>query len=425
MEPDPTPRPSGPLDPAERARGRRLAITSHPGGMTFRTVFADDLPTLALVALGASESLIGLQRALVPLGQLLQLPTLRAIGRYPMRSILVFGQSLGVAGAAPLALYGAIAALEPTTALAVVMGCLAIAAAGICITSAVWFPLLRGYTEPDRVGRFFGTLRAWWHLVLIVYFAGAQAWLTAYPGRLGPLFALGALAGAFRIGAVARLPERREKSDAPIRVREALAFAFGDPRMRRYLAGIGLSVMGRAASIPFVIVMMRRVLGFSDADVILATIATYAGGLVSLYPWGRAVDRFGAAPVYAVAVAGHAVLLLALLGVGEGTPGTLALLVAFFFLVSVFGAGFGVADTHVLFAIVPADSPARGIVIASVILNLLGALAPIGVGLAIERALARGVPALDAYHALFAAGAAVYLCAYLPLRGFRRGALEG
>ena len=43
---------SAPLDAATRARGRRLAIASHPAGMTFRTIFTEWVPTLALVGLG-------------------------------------------------------------------------------------------------------------------------------------------------------------------------------------------------------------------------------------------------------------------------------------------------------------------------------------------------------------------------------------
>ena len=50
-----------PLDDEQRARGRRLAITSHPAGMTFRMVFTQHLPTLALVSLGAGEFWVGLQ----------------------------------------------------------------------------------------------------------------------------------------------------------------------------------------------------------------------------------------------------------------------------------------------------------------------------------------------------------------------------
>ena len=72
-----------PLDDEARARGRRLAITGHPAGMTFRMVFSQHLPTLALVALGASELLVGVQNALVFACIALQLPVLRLVAILP------------------------------------------------------------------------------------------------------------------------------------------------------------------------------------------------------------------------------------------------------------------------------------------------------------------------------------------------------
>src|SRR5690606_38466068 len=85
------------LSPAERRRGRRLAVLSHPAGMTHRTLYTEQLPTLALVGLGASEALVGLQRAFEPASQLLQLVALRAVGRVRKRTILVTGQAVAVA----------------------------------------------------------------------------------------------------------------------------------------------------------------------------------------------------------------------------------------------------------------------------------------------------------------------------------------
>jgi hypothetical protein len=59
------PAPAVPLDERERARGRVLAIASHPAGNAFRYVFTQQLPTLALVALGASELQVGLQGSFI------------------------------------------------------------------------------------------------------------------------------------------------------------------------------------------------------------------------------------------------------------------------------------------------------------------------------------------------------------------------
>jgi len=141
-----------PLDAGQRARGRLLAITSHPAGMTHRMVFTEHLPTLALVALGASETLVGLQQSFVTAGQVLQLPTLRAVGRFSKRRILIFGQTLAVLGGLPLLFFGSLASLPSNQAVAIALASLTVTAAGICVAQTVWFPLLRGYTEPERIG---------------------------------------------------------------------------------------------------------------------------------------------------------------------------------------------------------------------------------------------------------------------------------
>lgn len=417
---------AGPLSARERALGRRLAIASHPASMTHRTVFTEAVPTLVLVSLGASEAVVGLQRAFEPVGQLLQLPTLRFVGRVSKRHILVGGHCLAVVAGVPLLFFGALAARGPDVAVPVVLASLAVTAVGIATSQTVWFPLLRAYTEPDRVGRFFGALRTSWHVALIAYFLGAQAWLTRHPGAFAPLFAVGLLLGAVRIALILRLPERSERTGEVIRVRAALALLARDRRLRRYLAGVAASQSVRAAVLPFAIVMMRRALGLGEGEVLLATVATYAGGLASLAASGRLVDRYGPVPVFRVATFGASGLLAALLLVGQAGAWTVVAMAAFFFAYAALREAFGIADTHVLFELAPEDAPARVLVVATVAVSLCRAAAPLLAGFALDAALAAGVEPLGAYRALFAGAALVLPLAYWPLRTFReRGGAPG
>ncbi len=406
------------LSPALRARGRRLAIASHPAGMTHRMAYTDHLPTLVLVALGASDMVVGLQRAFEPLGQLLQLATLRLVGRFRKRSILIAGQVVGLVGGLPLLAFGALAAAPPPWGLAIALVAFASVAAGIVITQTVWFPLLRGYVERHRVGQFFGLLRTGWHLVLIVYFVGAQRWLAAAPGAFAPLFAVATLCGLLRIALVARLPEAPSELGQRIRMREALALLGSEPRLRLYLAGVGLAGAARQVVVPFAIVMMRRVLGLSDGDVMLATVAFFAGGFVSLYLWGRAVDRLAAWPVFLITAVGLACVYAALQAVDVATAGAVHMALIFFVL-AVLNAGFGVADTNVRFALAPRQAPTRLLVVADVASNLAYGLAPFLAGAALDAAFALGVVPMVAYRVLFAGAAAATLLALLPLARLR------
>jgi hypothetical protein len=195
-----------PLNAEQRERGRLLAIASHPFGMTFRTVFTTPLPTLALLALDASESMVGLQSAIVSISLLLQFPVLRLVSRVSKRNILVYAHGFAVLGAVPLIAFRHYATLDSGVGAAIALVCFAAAAAGIGASETVWFPLLRSYVEPGRIGRFFGMIRSGWHLTLIGYFLGSQAWLARHPGDFAPLFAVGVFCGLVRIAMILRLP---------------------------------------------------------------------------------------------------------------------------------------------------------------------------------------------------------------------------
>jgi len=410
-----------PLEPEVRRGARRLAIAGHPAGMTFALVFTQHLPTLALVTLGARESAVGLQQAFPAVLQVLQLPTLRAVGRTAKRRILVFGQAVACLGALPFLFFGALAELPQQVSVPICLASLGVVAAGLSISNTVWFPLLRGYVESERIGRFFGILRSVWHLVLILYYLGAQRWLAAHPGSFTPLFGLGWVLGVLRIGLIAWLPERSERTGMPIRICRSVRLVLTSRALRRYLAGATWVSSIRMVVVPFWIVMMRREVGLSDGDVIATTVASFAGGLVSLYLWGRLVDRLGAPPVFRATSLCLAGCFASLLLVEGGGSATVIAMIAFSFAVAVLWSGFGVADTHVLFKLTPDQAPAPVLVTVRVIVASVAGVAPIIVGFVLDRLLADGDSALAIYHALFAIAAALQVFAFLPLRSFIRG----
>lgn len=407
-------KPPGTVLPAsERARGRWLAWTSHPAGMTHRYAYTTDLPTLALVSLGASELVVGFQRAFEHVGQLLQLPTLRAVGRLRKRSILVTGQVLAVVGGLPLVAFGSLAGLGDA-AVPLTLACLALASVGIVIGQTVWFPLLRAYVEPERVGSFFGILRTGWHVTLILYFLAAQRWLAHHPGQFGQLFALATALGVLRIVLVARMPEAEGERGTALRAGEAFALVRREAPLRRYLLGATLFLSARGAVVPFLIVWMRREMGLSAGDVLFTTVSGFAGGLASLYLWGRLVDAVGPGPVFRSTGLAAGLLIASLFFIPQAP--VLLPMVAIFFLLSALSAGFGVADTHLLFSITPSHAPSRHLVVANVTTSTLSGLAPVLAGFLLEQALGAGTSPLAAYRGLFVTAALAALLSLVPLR---------
>ncbi|HKC52670.1 MAG TPA: MFS transporter, partial [Myxococcota bacterium] len=222
------------------------------------------------------------------------------------------------------------------------------------------------------------------------------------------------------IALIARLPERSERTGERIRAREALALVRTDRKLRLYLTGICWSYAVRYGSLPFAVVMLRRALGFSNADVVLATIAQFVGGLVSLYLWGALVDRLGSYVVFRLTTLGQAALLLALTQLESPGEATRALVIVLFFLQSLLASGYGVADTRLLFELAPPEAPARALVVVSVIAGVIAGVAPMLAGAALDPLLARGADPLRIYHGFFAAAAVLQAFSFLPLRLFRR-----
>ena len=412
--------PAPPLAESERARGRRLAITSNAASVPFTIAFTEQLPTLALLALGASEAMIGLQSGLARGLFVLQLPGLRLVSWFHKRALLLTGHSIALAASLPLVFFAALERLERPLALSLVFLALFLTAVGISLCELVWFPLLRGYVEPARIGRFFGAVRTTWHLTVIGFFAISQVWLAGHPGAFGALFGLAWLLGLIRTPLIAGLPERSERQAERIRAREALALLRGDPRLRRYLWGTTAFAAVRVSVTPFVLVLLRRELGLPDSSVVVTTIAVYVGGLVSLYLWGALIDRLGPYVVFRSASLACALLYAGLAFLPDAGAAILPAAVAFFCLHSIFAAGFGVADTRVLFELAPPEAPARTLVLASVVFGGISGLAPLLVGASLDAALSGAGDRLAVYRGFFLIAAALQAGSFLPLREFRR-----
>jgi predicted MFS family arabinose efflux permease len=319
----------------------------------------------------------------------------------------------------PLLWFADLSAAPQVRGVSIAMAAFAVAAIGFAICETVWFPLLHGYQENQRIGRFFGRLRTGWHLTLIFYFLGAQRWLAANPGAFAELFAVAFALGVLRVALIVRLPERSEQTGSVIHVREALTLLRRQPLLRRYLMGVAIAGSTRVIVFTFAIVMMRRVIGFSEGEVLYTTVAIFSGGLASLLLWGRVVDRVGPGPVFRWTAIGQALLFLGFLFLARHDAANLTLAIGLFFGLWALGCGFDVADTHVIFALAPADSPARTLVVTRVTDSLARGAAPLLVGVLLDRLLTAGADPLLVYRCLFAGCAAVILLAIVPLRAFR------
>jgi hypothetical protein len=64
-----------------------------------------------------------------------------------------------------------------------------------------------------------------------------------------------------------------------------------------FLSALGLATLGGTPVISFIPLFMKKQVGLSDSQVVLLSIGTYSGAVLSSYLWGWAADRYGSKPV--------------------------------------------------------------------------------------------------------------------------------
>jgi len=118
-------------------------------------------------------------------------------------------------------------------------------------------------------------------------------------GRFMFLIAAGVIMGLAGVFAYVRLPGGQavaERTTAAGRLRGMIS-ALGDTNFRLYLIATALVTLGGTSLLTFVPLYAKEYLGLSSGRVVVLSIGTYAGMLVSSYLWGWSSDRYGSKPV--------------------------------------------------------------------------------------------------------------------------------
>jgi MFS family permease len=118
-------------------------------------------------------------------------------------------------------------------------------------------------------------------------------------GRFISLMAIGIGVGLLGVLAYSRLPAGTQGGgDGPRSGHlKGMRQALGDKNYRFFLGALGLSTVGSALVISFIPLFMKEQVGLGDGVVVLLSIGTYAGSLLTSYMWGWTADRYGSKPV--------------------------------------------------------------------------------------------------------------------------------
>lgn len=412
----PAPRPAR---AATTRQAMRLSILDGLFATQYVTLTGGTLLTAFLVTLGATEIEIGLVAALPLLGQLVQPAGAEVIRRRSgWRKGLVVGAALtdvllwGVSAAA-------VAWLDRASALAVVLGVLALQQLPTAFVSVGWTSWMSDLIPPRLRGRFFGHRNFVCNGFAAITALGAGQVIGAAEDPI-PMYLL-----AIGVGAAARLvslhflhaqPEPRPAASPEGGFWSQLRLPLGHAGFRRYLVYNAAWGFGVQFAAPFFTVFMLTEGAVGPGTVMLiaslGTVANLAGQRV----WGPLADRYGERQV--MRVAGIAVVfqpawwLLA----GPSDVGYAVMVGA-----SVMGGflwgGHLLATGNLMMRLAPETGKTAFFAVQAAMAGLAGALGPIAGGALAEAvtagALGTGLP--QTLKVVFAVSAALRLGAWMLL----------
>ena len=118
-------------------------------------------------------------------------------------------------------------------------------------------------------------------------------------GRFMQLMSVGLVIGLISVAVFSRVPPEQaaERHDTGREYLRGIGSAFRDVNYRRFLLILGLTTFASSASNSFIPLFMKREIGLTDGVVVLLSIGTHLGALLTSYLWGWTADRYGSKPV--------------------------------------------------------------------------------------------------------------------------------
>jgi len=152
-------------------------------------------------------------------------------------------------------------------------------------------------------------------------------------GRFMGLMAAGIGIGLLGVAAYSRLPEETHRGQPRPHSGhlKGVQQALHDQNFLFFMAGLGLATLGSEMVISFVPLFMKTQVGLGEGMVVLLSIGTYLGSLLTSYLWGWTADRYGSKPVMQFNLGLMLILPLAWFSMPRHSPASvpLAMLIAF------------------------------------------------------------------------------------------------
>lgn len=267
------------------------ALTTLTGGV-FLVAFA--------LKLGASNPMIGLLVAILPLAQLIQVPSIYLVEKYRVRQpITVYASAISTTFWLFVALIPIL--FSPQAGLKLMVVALSLNAIFTAVSACSWNSWMRDLVPQDRLGSFFSkrmslstALSIILSLVAGIYI---DYWKRLFPSRevygYSFLFFCGFLAGLIALYFLSNTPEPRMNSDEErLRFSQLVLLPFKDLNFKNLLMFLGLWNFAAYFVIPFFTVYMLNRLQLSMSLIIALTVLSQIMNLTFLRIWGKVSDLF-------------------------------------------------------------------------------------------------------------------------------------
>jgi MFS family permease len=260
------------------------------------------------LSLGAPNTVIGLLAAIIPLTQLLQIPSVYVVEKYRARRAITVYAS--VAGRSIWLFVALIPFLFPDGLgliflVAMILLYSSIGALGTCSRNSWW----RDLVPEDQLGAFFsrrmkvGTMVG----IPLVIFAGfyvdfLKGQSVSYqPYGYSALFLFGFIAGMASIYFISKTPEpRMAPPEGERKLLKVIRQPFQEANFRKLITFLTVWNFAVNLAAPFFVVYMLTVLQLEMSGVILLTVVSQVMNISFLQLWGRFSDRYSNKSVLAV-----------------------------------------------------------------------------------------------------------------------------
>lgn len=236
------------------------------------------------------------------------------------------------------------------------------------------------------------------------------------------LIGIGVVFGAISVWAYSYIPGGAAVSPSEQKKKRDLGDAVRDRSFRNYLFGIGLMTVATVPMTSFLPLFMVEEVGLRDSHVILLQNGTLVGGLVSVYIWGWAADRYGSTPILMSGVLMRVILPILWLLMPKDSAWSLYAALGIAFLQGAANMGWAIGSGRLLFVrVVPPDKKGDYMALYYAWIGVVGGLSQLLGGWILQFSQDLSVDlsmlVLDPYSPLFVLGLVLPIVSLFFFRG--------